>query len=87
LAKLRKAKLLPSLNSKKALMSVGIATDTHCVMPVQSKQFYLERLYLEHLMNFQFWFMLPISIAVATTAMASGTEGATFLRRTSLFLL
>ena len=29
-------------------------------------------------MSAQYWFMLPISIVVATIAMASGVEGATF---------
>ncbi len=36
-------------------------------------------------MSFEFWFMLPISILIATIAMASGVEGATFF--TPLFLL
>jgi hypothetical protein len=38
-------------------------------------------------MSFQFWFMLPISIAVATTAMASGVEGATFFAPIFILLL
>ena len=29
-------------------------------------------------MTMQYWYMLPVSIAVATTAMASGVGGATF---------
>ncbi len=29
-------------------------------------------------MSFEYWFMFPVSILVATTAMASGVEGATF---------
>ncbi len=29
-------------------------------------------------MSFEYWFMLPISVLVATVAMASGVEGATF---------
>ena len=29
-------------------------------------------------MNLQFWYMLPVSILIATTAMASGVEGGTF---------
>ncbi len=28
-------------------------------------------------MSFEYWFMLPVAILVATTAMASGVEGAT----------
>ena len=36
-------------------------------------------------MTFEFWFMLPIAIVIATTAMASGVEGATFF--TPLFIL
>ena len=29
-------------------------------------------------LTFQYWFMLPVAVAVATTAMASGVGGATF---------
>ena len=36
-------------------------------------------------MSFEYWFMLPISILVATVAMASGVEGATFF--SPLFIL
>ncbi len=36
-------------------------------------------------MSFEYWFMFPVSILVATTAMASGVGGATFL--TPIFLL
>ena len=36
-------------------------------------------------MSFEYWFMFPVSILVATTAMASGVEGATFF--TPIFLL
>lgn len=36
-------------------------------------------------MSFEYWFMFPISVLVATTAMASGVEGATFF--TPIFLL
>lgn len=36
-------------------------------------------------MTFEFWFMLPISMLIATVARASGVEGATFF--TPLFLL
>ncbi|OIP68421.1 MAG: permease [Oscillatoriales cyanobacterium CG2_30_44_21] len=36
-------------------------------------------------MNFDYWFMFPISIVIATVAMASGVEGATFF--TPLFIL
>ncbi|NIR47699.1 sulfite exporter TauE/SafE family protein [candidate division KSB1 bacterium] len=36
-------------------------------------------------MNLEFWYMLPISVAIATVAMASGVEGATFF--TPLFIL
>lgn len=36
-------------------------------------------------MTFEFWFMLSIAIVIATTAMASGVEGATFF--TPLFIL
>ena len=36
-------------------------------------------------MNLQYWYMLPISIVVAATAMASGIEGATFF--TPIFML
>ena len=36
-------------------------------------------------MSFDYWFMFPISIAIATIAMASGVEGATFF--TPLFIL
>jgi len=36
-------------------------------------------------MTLDFWFMLPISVVFATTAMASGVEGATFF--TPLFIL
>ena len=36
-------------------------------------------------MTFEFWFMLPTAIAIATIAMASGVEGATFF--TPLFIL
>jgi uncharacterized membrane protein YfcA len=36
-------------------------------------------------MSFDYWFMFPIAIAIATIAMASGVEGATFF--TPLFIL
>ncbi len=36
-------------------------------------------------MTLEFWFMLPIAIMIATIAMASGVEGATFF--TPLFIL
>lgn len=36
-------------------------------------------------MNFEYWFMLPISILISTIAMAAGVEGATFF--TPLFIL
>lgn len=36
-------------------------------------------------MIFEYWFMLPVAVLVATVAMASGVEGATFF--TPLFLL
>ena len=36
-------------------------------------------------MSFEFWFMLPAAILIATIAMASGVEGATFF--TPLFIL
>lgn len=36
-------------------------------------------------MDLGYWFMLPVSVAVATVAMASGVEGATFF--TPIFLL
>ncbi len=36
-------------------------------------------------MTFEFWYMLPVSVAVATVAMASGVEGATFFA--PIFLL
>ena len=36
-------------------------------------------------MSFEYWFMFPVSILVATTPMASGVEGATFF--TPIFLL
>ena len=36
-------------------------------------------------MSFEYWFMFPVAILVATTAMASGVEGATFF--TPIFLL
>lgn len=36
-------------------------------------------------MSLDYWFMFPISIVIATTAMASGVEGATFF--TPLFIL
>ena len=29
-------------------------------------------------LTFEYWFMLPVAILFATTAMASGVEGATF---------
>lgn len=35
--------------------------------------------------SFEFWFMLPVSILIATTALASGVEGATFF--SPLFIL
>ncbi|MBK9123970.1 MAG: sulfite exporter TauE/SafE family protein [Chloroflexi bacterium] len=37
------------------------------------------------MISLEYWFMLPVSIGVATTAMASGIEGATFF--TPIFLL
>ncbi|MCZ6491816.1 MAG: hypothetical protein O7A06_14970 [Acidobacteria bacterium] len=36
-------------------------------------------------MGFEYWYMLPISILIATAAMASGVGGATFF--TPLFVL
>ncbi len=36
-------------------------------------------------MTFEYWFMFPISIVIATIAMASAVEGATFF--TPLFIL
>lgn len=36
-------------------------------------------------MNLQYWYMLPVSILIATTAMASGVEGGTFFA--SVFIL
>ncbi len=36
-------------------------------------------------MSLEYWFMLPISTIIATIAMASGVEGATFF--TPLFIL
>ena len=36
-------------------------------------------------MTLEYWFMFPISILIATIAMASGVEGATFF--TPLFIL
>ena len=36
-------------------------------------------------MTLEYWYMLPISVVIATTAMASGVEGATFF--TPLFIL
>ncbi|AFZ54638.1 sulfite exporter TauE/SafE family protein [Cyanobacterium aponinum] len=36
-------------------------------------------------MNFEYWYMFPFSIVIATIAMASGVEGATFF--TPLFML
>ncbi|MBE9051231.1 sulfite exporter TauE/SafE family protein [Nostocales cyanobacterium LEGE 11386] len=36
-------------------------------------------------MSFEYWFMFPISIAIATIALASGVEGATFF--TPLFII
>lgn len=38
-------------------------------------------------MSFEYWFMLPISVMVATTAMATGVEGATFFAPIFLILL
>lgn len=38
-------------------------------------------------MNLEFWFMFPISILVATTAMASGVEGATFFAPILILIL
>lgn len=38
-------------------------------------------------MSFQFWYMFPVSIAVATTAMASGVESATFFAPIFILLL
>lgn len=38
-------------------------------------------------MDLQFWFMFPISIMVATVAMASGVEGATFFAPIFILLL
>lgn len=38
-------------------------------------------------MDLQFWFMFPISIVIATTAMASGVEGATFFAPIFILLL
>ena len=37
------------------------------------------------IVTLEYWFMLPVSVVVATVAMASGVEGATFF--TPLFLL
>lgn len=36
-------------------------------------------------MSFEYWFMFPISIGIATIALASGVEGATFF--TPLFII
>lgn len=36
-------------------------------------------------LGFEFWFMLPVAVLIATTAMASGVEGATFF--SPLFIL
>jgi hypothetical protein len=41
----------------------------------------------EKAMDLQFWFMFPISILIATTAMASGVEGATFFAPILILLL
>ncbi len=38
-------------------------------------------------MSLEFWYMLPVAIVVATTAMASGVEGATFFAPIFLILL
>lgn len=38
-------------------------------------------------MSLQYWFMFPVSILVATTAMASGVEGATFFAPIFILLL
>ncbi|RME97983.1 MAG: sulfite exporter TauE/SafE family protein [Chloroflexi bacterium] len=38
-------------------------------------------------MDFQYWYMLPISIVIATTAMASGVGGATFFAPIFILLL
>jgi hypothetical protein len=38
-------------------------------------------------MNLEYWFMFPIAILVATTAMASGVEGATFFAPILILLL
>ncbi len=38
-------------------------------------------------MSFEFWFMFPVAIFVATTAMASGVEGATFFAPIFILLL
>lgn len=38
-------------------------------------------------MTLEFWFMFPVSILVATTAMASGVEGATFFAPIFILLL
>ncbi|MCH7640253.1 MAG: sulfite exporter TauE/SafE family protein [Bacteroidetes bacterium] len=38
-------------------------------------------------MTFEFWFMLPVAILFATTAMASGVEGATFFTPTFILAL
>lgn len=42
-------------------------------------------LYEQLIMSFEYWFMFPISIAIATIALASGVEGATFF--TPLFII
>ena len=36
-------------------------------------------------LTFEYWFMLPVAVLFATTAMASGVEGATFF--TPMFIL
>lgn len=38
-------------------------------------------------LTFEFWFMLPVAILFATTAMASGVEGATFFTPTFILAL
>lgn len=38
-------------------------------------------------MSFQFWFMFPVSILIATTAMASGVGGATFFAPILILIL
>ena len=38
-------------------------------------------------MTFQYWYMFPVAVLVATTAMASGVGGATFFSPIFILLL